>query len=143
MDFSEAMRIAASGMSAQRLRLNLLSSNLANIHTTRSETGGPYRRRDAIFRATNVMPERFEDILSEVEENHLRGVEVERVISSSKIRQAFDPHHPDADADGYVSFPDINIVEEMVDLLQTTRTYEANVQAIKALKSMIQQALNI
>lgn len=141
MDFKEAMRIAASGLSAQRVRLNLISSNLANANTTKTDSGLPYQRRDAVFRATNV--ESFDRILDEVEEFHLRGVHVERVAVSDKFREVYDPRHPDANAEGYVRLPDVNVVAEMVEMLQATRSYEANVQAIKALKSMAGQALNI
>lgn len=142
MDFAQAARIAASGMSAQRLRLNLVSSNLANANTTRGEMDGPYRRRDAIFRAQSV-ENSFDNLLSEMQEEHLQGVHVERVAISEKFREVYNPKHPDANAEGYVSMPDVNVVEEMVDLLQATRSYEANVQAIKALKAMATQALNI
>ena len=142
MNFAESMQIAASGMSAQRLRLNLISANLANANTTRSEMGGPYRRRDPSFRSEYVGDD-FNKMLTEMQENHLQGVNVDRVVVSNKFRQVYDPKHPDANADGYVLMPDINPVEEMVDMLQCTRSYEANVQAIKALKSMASQALGI
>ena len=142
MDFANAMKIIASGMSAQRLRVNLLSSNLANAHTTRSADGGPYRRRDAIFQA-QLPIDSFEEILSEIEQDNLRGVKVNRVAASPRFREVYDPHHPDCNSEGYVNLPDINVIEEMVDLLQATRTYQANVQAARALKSMAQQALNI
>lgn len=142
MDFPDAMRIAASGLSAQRLRLNLISSNLANTNTTRAEDGTPYKRRDAIFKAVSIGNE-FDHAMNETEEENLRGVEVDRVTHSAKFRQVYDPRHPDANAEGYVSLPDVNPVSEMVDMLQATRTYEANVQAVKALKAMASAALNI
>jgi len=142
MNFAEAMQVAASGMSAQRLRLNLISSNLANANTTQSEMGGPYRRKDPSFRSEHVGDD-FNRMLTEMQENHIQGVNVDRVVTSDKFRQVYDPKHPDANADGYVSMPDVNPVEEMVDMLQSTRSYEANVQAIKALKSMATQALGI
>jgi len=142
MDFAQAARIAASGMSAQRLRLNLVSSNLANANTTRGVNGGPYQRRDAIFKAQSV-ENSFDHLLSEMQEEHLQGVHVDRVSVSDKFREVYNPKHPDANGEGYVSMPDVNVVEEMVDLLQATRSYEANVQAIKALKAMATQALNI
>lgn len=142
MDYNDALRIASSGMSAQRLRLNLLASNLANANTTVSENGGPYQRRDAVFR-TSQMGESFEDAMGSAESEYARGVSVERVVKSDKVREVYDPKHPDANAEGFVKMPDINVMQEMVDLLQATRTYEANVQAVKALKSMSQQALQI
>jgi flagellar basal-body rod protein FlgC len=141
LDFKDAVQIAASGMSAQRLRLNLISSNLANANTTKTESGLPYQRRDAIFRASSITS--FDQMLSEVEEYHAQGVNVERVATSDKFREVFDPHNPEANSQGYVRLPDVNVVEEMVDMLQATRSYEANVQAIKALKSMAAQALSI
>ncbi len=142
MDFQAAIRLAASGMSAQRLRLNLISSNLANAQTTRSATGGPYQRRDAVFQSENPT-DTFENVLSEMEEDHMRGVKVPQIMKSDRVREMYDPHHPDANEEGIVRYPDINVVEEMVDMLQATRSYEANVQAVKALKSMALQALNI
>lgn len=141
MDYNDALRIAASGMSAQRLRLNLLASNLANANTTVSENGGPYQRRDAVFRTSNMGT--FEDVMGSAEAEYARGVSVERVVKSEKVREVYDPKHPDANAEGFVKMPDINVMQEMVDLLQATRTYEANVQAVKALKSMETQALQI
>jgi flagellar basal-body rod protein FlgC len=142
MDYNDGLRIAASGMSAQRLRLNLLASNLANANTTVSETGGPYQRRDAVFRASKLEGS-FDNAMASAEDEYARGVTVERVSTSDKFRQVYDPKHPDANAQGYVSMPDINVVQEMVDLLQATRTYEANVQSVKALKTMATQALQI
>lgn len=142
MNFAEAMQIAASGMSAQRLRLNLISSNLANANTTRSEMGGPYRRRDPSFRSDYVGDD-FNKMVTEMQESHLHGVNVDKVVVSEKFRQVYDPKHPDANAEGYVMMPDVNPVEEMVDMLQSTRSYEANVQAIKSLKAMATQALGI
>ncbi len=142
MDFDTAIRIAASGMSANKLRLNLLTSNLANAQTTRSENGGPYQRRDAVFRTSQAV-DSFEQLLSDIQAEHANGVEVTSVIKQNKFREVYDPSHPDSNDKGYVLMPDINVVEEMVDMLATSRSYEANVQAIKALKAMANQALNI
>ncbi len=142
MDFQDAIRIASSGMSAQRFRLNMISSNLANANTTRAEGGGPYRRKDAVFQTMQV-GNSFDQIMSEVEEEHMRGVRVQDVKQSDKFRSVFDPTHPDANNEGYVQMPDVNVVTEMVDMLQATRTYDANVQAVKALKAMAAQALQI
>ncbi|RJO65988.1 MAG: flagellar basal body rod protein FlgC [Myxococcales bacterium] len=142
MNFEQAMRVAASGMSAQRLRLNLLSANLANADTTRTESGGPYRRKDPVFRAESFA-DVFEEAINDSERENVRGVQVERVLDSDRFREVYDPQHPDADAEGYVTMPDVNVIEEMTDLLQSTRTYEANVQAVKALKAMAREALNI
>ena len=131
MDLFTAMDISASGLRAQRTRMNVISSNLANAQTTRTEGGGPYKRRDVVLRAKP-----FEEVL--------HSVDVEAVVEdSSPGKRIYDPSHPDAGEDGYVEMPNVNIMEELVNLIDATRTFEANTTAIKADKDMALKALTI
>jgi len=131
MDLFTAMDISASGLRAQRTRMNVISSNIANSQTTKTKQGGPYKRRDVVLRAKP-----FERVLS--------GVKVEAIVSDpSKGKRIYDPSHPDADKDGYVEMPNVNIMEEMVNLIGATRAFEANTTSIKAEKDMALKALNI
>lgn len=131
MDLFTAMDISASGMRAQRTRMNIISSNIANAHTTRSATGGPYQRRDVIFRENA-----FEDKLS--------SVEVERIVSDpTPGNRVYEPSNPDADEDGYVRLPNVNLMEEMVNMIGATQAFEANTTAVKAQKDMALKALAI
>lgn len=143
MDFFDALHTSSTGLSAQRLRMNLISSNLANVNTTRTPEGGPYKRKDAVFAA--VPPQRsFLSALDAARSSGLSEVKVAGVVEDPEpFEQKYDPHHPDADEKGYVLVPDINLMEEMVNMISATRSYEANVTAIKATKSMALKALEI
>ena len=142
MDFFDALHVSASGLSAQRIRMNLISANLANVNTTRTKAGGPYRRKDPVF-AAQAPAASFREMLRNREEM-LREVAVIGIVEDSRapIRK-YDPHHPEADENGYVSLPNINVMEEMVNMISATRSYEANVTAIKAAKEMALKALEI
>ena len=143
MDFFDAFHTSASGLTAQRLRMNLISSNLANINTTRTPGGGPYRRKQAVFAADPVRKS-FKDILASRQAPASVGVKVIDISEDhSTPLKKYDPNHPDADEQGYVAMPNINVMEEMVDLISATRSYEANITAIKASKSMALKALEI
>lgn len=143
MDFFDALATSASGLSAQRVRMNVISSNLANIHTTRTPEGGPYQRKDVVF-AAGGRDSAFHGLLREQMQGGSTPVEVVGVVNDTKPPLLkYDPQHPDADETGYVALPNINLMEEMVNLLSATRSYEANVTAIKASKSMVQKALEI
>ena len=143
MDFFSALDTSASGLSAQRIRMNVISSNLANIHTTRTPEGGPYQRKDVVFAAGGQASD-FNSMLRDRMADPSTPVEVVGVVNDTKEPLLkYDPQHPDADDSGYVALPNINLMEEMVNLLSATRSYEANVSAIKASKSMIQKALEI
>ena len=143
MDFFDALHTSSSGLSAQRLRMNLISSNLANIRTTRTPQGGPYKRKDAIFE-TKPVSESFRDVLRSQKAKGISEVKVAEIIEDSAPPiTKYDPNHPDADEKGYVSMPNINLMEEMVNMISATRSYEANVSAIKAAKSMALKALEI
>lgn len=143
MDFFTAMRISATGLSVQRTRMNVTASNLANAETTRTAEGGPYRRRSAVVGAV-PLSETFEEILEDELHDQVHGAEVVTIAADGEPpRLVYDPGHPDANADGYVEMPNVNVVEEMVDLVNTSRAYEANVTALQALKSMARNALEI
>jgi len=144
MDLKTAGQIAASAMSAQRLRLNLISSNLANANTTRTSEGGPYRRKDAIFIPQSIEDDGQDNAFMDYFKNEVaKGVKVARIEETADYKMVYDPYHPDANPEGYVVMPNINVVEEMVDLLSCSRSYEANVQAMRTLKSMAEEALKI
>ena len=143
MDFFDALHTSSTGLSAQRLRMNLISGNLANINTTRSEQGGPYRRKEPVFAAESQSPS-FAEVLSSLQVQNLPQVKVVDIIEDpSPAIMKYDPNHPDADEKGYVAMPNINLMEEMVNLISATRSYEANVSAIKAAKEMALKALEI
>jgi flagellar basal-body rod protein FlgC len=143
MNLFSAMEIVASGLSAQRTRLNLVSSNLANAHTTRTAEGGPYRRRDPVF-VTRPVATRFEDLRSDPHAQHASLVEVESVeVDSSPPRQVYDPDHPDADTMGYVQMPNVNAIEEMVNMMTASRAYEAGVTAMQTLRDLAESALRL
>ena len=143
MDFFDAINTSSSGLSAQRLRMNLISGNLANVNTTRTDTGGPYRRKEAVFTA-QPPEESFKKILVDRQNRLLSIVKVDRVVEDSNPPvMKYDPQHPDADEKGYVAMPNINVMEEMVNMISATRGYEANVTALKAAKEMASRALEI
>ena len=143
MDFFEVMNTSSAGLSAQRLRMNLIAGNLANVNTTRTQQGGPYRRKEAVFAAQPV-DQSFKRILADRRNNNLSTVIVARVIEDRNPPVLkYDPQHPDADEKGYVAMPNINLMEEMVNMISATRGYEANVTALKAAKDMALKALEI
>lgn len=131
-------------MSAQRARLNSISSNIANINTTQTPEGGPYRRKDVIFESVPDAKD-FSDIVSkQAGSADFDQVQVSDIIYDRKAPlMKFEPNHPDANADGYVAYPNVNLMEEMTNMVQATRSYEANVQAIQATKDMALSALEI
>ena len=145
MDFFSSMRVSASGLDAQTKRMNTISSNLANAETTHGADpgGGPYRRKDVLLQA-QVDRESFGEILQNALDENVQGVLVVDIVSDARgPRMAYNPHHPDADAEGYVAMPHVNPVEEMANMISAQRSYEANVTAMGAAKSMAQKALEI
>ena len=137
-DLIDTFNVAGSGLAAERLRLQTIATNMANARTTRTADGGPYQRRVPVFRAVEVDP--FGDELDRA----AARVEVEGIQTDGRPPQRiFDPSHPDAGADGYVLMPDINVMQEMVDLMTTSRTYEANAAAVEATRDMALRALDI
>lgn len=136
-----AIDAAASGMTAERLRLDVISNNIANVNTTRTSEGGPYRRQFVTFE-----PRPGESVFSSSlkKQIQLNGVKVTGISKDdSPLRMIYEPGHPDADADGYVKMPNINIVTEMVDMITASRAYEANVASVNVAKSMMLKALEI
>ncbi|ELL2762564.1 flagellar basal body rod protein FlgC [Campylobacter jejuni] len=153
--------ISGYGLSAQRFRMNVISSNIANANTTRTAEGGPYRRREVIFKATD-----FDKLLNEQinkDNNFLKyenplndpsspeeakpaiqSVVVDKVVRDDKdFRMKYDPSHPDANAKGYVAYPNVNPVIEMADLIEATRAYQANVSAFTSAKTIAQSAIDL
>ena len=143
LDFATAMHIASTGMSAQRVRMNIIASNLANVETTRTPEGGPYKRKDPVFQSIPMEYE-FDRIMGDQFGDQVRTVRVAEIREDQgDARRVYDPEHPDANVDGYVEMPNINVMEEMVNMITASRTYEANVTAIQTLKSMAARALMI
>ncbi len=145
MEFGQTLEISASGLRAQRLRLDVVASNLANAHSTRSaDGGGPYRRRSVVFRSA-PLEHTFEQTLNaRLYDRALRVVDVAGIVKDDTApRMMYEPTHPDANGAGYVAYPNVNVVAEMVDLMTATRAYEANVQAIRAARVMGEAALRI
>lgn len=143
MDILTGMRVSASGMAAQQTRLNTISSNIANVNTTRSPEGGPYRRKDVILES---MPEAksFGEILTSAPQKDVQRVQVTDVTVDQKAPlMKYEPDHVDADENGYVAYPNINLMEEMANMIQATRSYEANVAAMNATKDMAMTSLEI
>jgi len=137
MDFLDVFSVSASGLTAQRVRLQAVSSNMANARSTRTENGGPYRRKLTVFEAQE---QGFGNAL----EQAMSKVQVTEVVESEDPPILhFDPGHPDADAEGYVAYPNVNILEEMVDMMQTSRVYEANTNVVKTTRQLADSALQI
>ncbi len=143
-DFFDAIDISASALSAERLRLNTISSNLANAETTRTPEGGPYRRKDIVFEAI-PKSQSFDDALrGNFTDPTLHQVRVSDIVSDQgPAREVYQPNHPDANAQGIVSYPNVNAMEEMVNLITASRSYEANVTAMKTAQHMMNKALEI
>lgn len=159
----DAFDVSGTGLSAQRRKLNAIASNIANADTTRTEEGGPYKRKRVVM-IESPYTQRFRDIFNETEQ-HLSGTHRDHLpagpgsavsellgagVESVEVREepteprlVYDPAHPDARDDGYVVYPDVNVMTEMVDMITASRAYEANVTAMNAAKDMIQRALEI
>ncbi len=139
MSFLTAFNISASGMSAERLRINVISSNIANINTTRTPEGGPYKRKDVVFEASLI-----ENKNSFANQLELETVKVKNIVEDNRPPiLKYDPSNPDADKDGYVKMPNINLMEEMVNLINASRSYEANVQVMRSAKDMVSRTIEI
>jgi flagellar basal-body rod protein FlgC len=134
-----AMDVAASGLTAERGRMNVIASNLANARTTKGADGQPYQRLDPVFVAKPVAPGSFDPVLRNVHEVELAGVRPD----TTPGEMVYDPGHPDANAQGYVQYPNVNVVTEMVNLMTASRAYEAGVTSIESLKAMARSALKI
>jgi len=160
-DFLSGFDISGYGLSAQRARVNVISSNIANAQTTRTEEGGPYRRREVVFKAINFDQEynktlnsesnsaKYQDPLDEgtfgnVVNPAIMSVVVDKISRDDRApKMKFEPNHPDADSNGYVAYPNINPVIEMADLVEATRSYQANVAAFQSAKEMANNAISL
>lgn len=149
MNLFGVMNISGSALEAERVRAEVVAANMANAETTRTESGGPYQRQHVVFEASGVdQPQNFAQAMLSTgtlpQSNAAEGVRVAAVVSdTSKPLRRYDPGHPDADANGYVSYPNINPLTEMVDLMGAQRAYGMNVSAVTASKSMISTTFDI
>ncbi len=135
MGMFDTINISATGLTAEKFRINVISQNLANVDTTRTKNGGPYKRKVPIF------AERFANSGFDEKPD---GVEVTGIaVDKAPDRLVYDPHHPDADKNGYVHYPNVDAVREMVDMITAQRAYEANASVINSVKAMVQSALKI
>ncbi len=143
MSLFDSLSVSASGMTAQRQRAEVLVENIANADTTRTANGGPYKRQDVVFQSQDVTSP-FGSIFDSQMTSQGAGVGISQVITDqSEPERRYMPGHPDADKDGYVAFPKMNPAEDMVDLLGASRSYQANVSAISAVKDMIQRSIDL
>lgn len=149
MRFLQSLNISGSGLTAQRLRMDVISENLANMDATRTQDGGPYRRKMVVFSSTNQSNTLFNKMLySNINEinsnNSTRGVEVSEIIEDGEpFKLVYNPTHPDANEDGYVEMPNVDSLKETVDMMEAVRAYQANITALNAIKQMASKALEI
>ena len=143
MSVFSAFDICATGMTAQRTRLDIISQNIANVNTTRDGDGNPYMRKSVIFEEKSYVS--FDDALINATGRVGKGVKVAKIFEDNETegRLGYDPSHPDADEKGYVLYPNVNTVTEMTDMIDASRSYEANVTAFNAAKGMHMKALDI
>lgn len=145
MAIFNSFNISASGMTAQRFRTDIIAQNVANVDTTRTETGEVYRRKAVTFAEKTDTP--FDHVLARAQGRHITGtgVKVTRLYEDKEtdMKMVYDPSHPDADENGYVTYPNVNIVTEMTNMIDATRSYEANVTAFNASKSIALKGLEI
>ena len=141
MSLFDSMQINASGLSLERLKLDTISTNVANINTTRTEDGGPYLKKSVLFQESLKQHESFFTGERSVKSFGVKVTGVEE--DNENLKYVFDPSHPDADEQGYVAYPSVDLADEMVEMMQTIRTYDANVTALNASKDMMKKALEI
>ncbi len=144
MSFFKSMNVSASGMTAERMRMDVLSRNIANANTTRTAAGTPYRRQVAVVR--QITSNQFESMLNQRTGNQSsgNGVEVVAVVEDqAPFKMVYNPGHPDADQEGYVLMPNVDTVTEMINMISATRAYEANVTSLNSAKGMAMKALDI
>jgi flagellar basal-body rod protein FlgC len=143
MSLFNSLSVSASGLTAQRQRAEVLVENIANSDTTRTAGGGPYRRQDVVFEAQSV-GQPFSSVFQAQLDEQPKGVAISQiVVDQSEPDRRYMPGHPDADKDGYVSYPKVNPAEDMVDLMGASRSYQANVSAISAVKDMINRSMDL
>lgn len=152
MSFLDSFDISASGLSAERVRMDIAAENLANANTTRTESGGAYKRKDVVLESYGTS-ESFQSILNRMAGEsgvHLRSSNVKSGVRVSEIvedptegEKVYNPSHPDADENGYVEMPNVDTLKETVDTMDASRSYEANVTALNAMKAMVQKSMEI
>jgi flagellar basal-body rod protein FlgC len=139
MSLITALDVSATGLTAQRKRVELSSANLANSQTTRTEEGGPYRRKDVVFQTTD-----FRESLVSAMDNGVQGVEVSEILDDPRpFERRYEPGHPDADGEGYVAYPNVDTMAEMANLVEGSRSYQANLAAMSIVKAMINRTLDL
>ena len=145
MSFFGSLDTSASGLTAQRLRLDVISQNMANASTTRTEEGGPYKRKSVVFeQVQNESSNSFSSILNKKIQSGNNGVRVAQIVEDeSEGSLVYDPTHPDANEEGYVEMPNVNTIDEMVNMISASRSYEANVNSFNSIKAMFTKALEI
>ncbi|MEA1961763.1 MAG: flagellar basal body rod protein FlgC [Bacillota bacterium] len=150
MRFLNSIDVSASGMTAQRLKMDSIASNMANVESTRTSEGkGPYRRQVVVFEARGKMEpgHDFSEVLNRKIQTTTAGVRVKEIRSlddnEAPFRKVYDPSHPDADEKGYASYPNVNVVEEMINMIASSRAYEANSKVIESSKAMAMRALQL
>jgi flagellar basal-body rod protein FlgC len=139
MNFLKSLETSASGLYAQRKRMDIIASNLANIETTRTEKGGPYRRKMVVM-GTKEMDQDFDKMFN----SSIKGVQIEDIVEDqTPFKKVYNPSHPDADSDGYLYKPNVDLIVETTNMLMARRAFEANIAAIKATRQMVIKALEI
>lgn len=144
MSFFGSLDTSASGLTAQQLRLDVISQNIANANTTRTESGGAYKRKSVIFEEIKNEKGSFASILTAKKQNGNNGVRVSKIVEDqTQGNMVYDPTSPDANEQGYVELSNVNIIDEMVNMISASRSYEANVNAFNSTKAMFTKALEI
>ncbi|WP_326910451.1 flagellar basal body rod protein FlgC [Sedimentibacter sp. MB31-C6] len=143
MSFLQSLNISGSGLTAQKFRMDIIAENIANIDTTRTEAGGPYRRKMIVLSSTGS--NNFKNMLiNNLDEHKVGGVEVSDIVEDqSEFKLVYNPEHPDADENGYVNMPNVDSLKETVDMMEAYRAYQANVTALNTMKQMASKALEI
>ena len=141
MSFLQSLNISGSGLTAQRLRMDVISENMANMDTTRTENGGPYRRKMVVFSTDGNFKNMMIKNLNEYEAGRVEVSEIAEDLSEFKM--TYNPEHPDADENGYVSMPNVDSLKETVDMMEAYRAYQANITALNTMKQMALKALEI
>ena len=141
MSFLQSLNISGSGLTAQRLRMDVISENIANIDTTRTEEGGPYRRKMVVLTTSNDFKNMMVKNLKDYEPSRVEVAEI--IEDNSEFKLMYNPEHPDADENGYVSMPNVDSLKETVDIMEAYRAYQANITALNTVKQMAVKALEI
>ena len=136
MGIFDSFNINSSGLSLERIKLDTISTNIANVNTTRTENGGPYRRKEVVFE---------ESLKQQTSNNVIKsyGVKTTGILEDQEVKRVYQPEHPDSDEYGYLELPNVNLSDEMINMMNTLRTYEANASAFESSKNMMKKALEI